>query len=77
VQQRRPTVGEFGRGWTDGVGIGYLEFDAGLRNRVRAGPVGGAEARPRRLCQGPDAEVLASGDLLAVVVVVAFAMVQR
>ncbi len=49
MHQRKSTVGEFGRGWTDGVGVGYLEFDAGPRNRVLAGPVGDAEARLRRL----------------------------
>ncbi len=43
VQQRKPGVGEFGRGEPDGVDVGYLEFDAGLRNRMLDGPVRGAK----------------------------------
>jgi hypothetical protein len=49
VQRWKPDVGEFCRGWADSIGVGNLEFDAGLRRTALGGPLGGTEARLGRL----------------------------
>lgn len=43
-----------------------LELDGRLGDRMRVRPGIPAEARPRRLVEGPDAEVLCSRDLLRI-----------
>ena len=71
VKEGEARLHEFFTGSFHLLGIGDLELDAGLRDRSVGGPLIAVEARPRGLPQRPDAEVLGSGDLLAVQVVVA------
>jgi hypothetical protein len=60
----------------DRGGIGHIELDADLRYQPSCRPLVGPEARLGGLRQRPNAERLAAGELLAVVVAVTLA-VQR
>jgi hypothetical protein len=77
MQERVPQFLELGSRCGDGLGIGQLELDAGLRDRMFCGPVRAAEASLRGLRQRPDPEVLAPAYLLTVEIVVASRVLER
>src|SRR3954466_11184216 len=77
VQQGEAAPLELGGGGSDRLGVGDLELDAGLGHRPVVRPRARAEAGGRGLLEGPDPEVLAALDLLAVEVVVALGGGQR
>ena len=66
VQQREALLLQLVRTDLDGVSVGDLELDAGLRHRSISWPIGSAEARLRSLRQWPDTEALTTVDALRV-----------
>src|SRR6478609_5962684 len=77
VQKREAASRQLGRGRADSVWIGHLELDTRLRRDPVGWPLRRTEAGFGGLGERPDSEMPAARDLLAVVVVVTFAVGQR